>query len=113
MHLLKRSMAGALAALLAACGGTGGNSDSGPTAAPARGTLLQSAPELLSTLTAPCLLLELNLHANQPLISLSRAPGCDILMYTIEYETVGGAGESATASAALLVPTGLGANCPG
>jgi alpha/beta superfamily hydrolase len=34
-------------------------------------------------------------------------------MYNIEYETVGGAGEPTTASAALLVPTGLGANCTG
>ncbi|MGC2029013.1 MAG: hypothetical protein WA642_03235 [Steroidobacteraceae bacterium] len=34
-------------------------------------------------------------------------------MYNIEYQTVGGAGEPGTASAALLVPTGLGANCTG
>jgi Prolyl oligopeptidase family len=34
-------------------------------------------------------------------------------MYDIKYETVGGANEPTTASAALLVPTGLGANCTG
>jgi alpha/beta superfamily hydrolase len=114
MRLMNRSFTGFLAVLLAACSGGGGKSDSGAgAAAPARGTLLQSAPELLSTLTAPNLLLELNLAANQQLFSLSGAPVCDILMYDIEYETVGGAGESTTASAALLVPTGLGANCTG
>src|ERR1700736_2868982 len=100
--------------LLAACGGgTGnGNANSGG-ATPARGTLLQSPPKLLSTVTAPTLLLELNAAANQQLFSLSGAPVCDILMYDIQYETVGGANEATTASAALLVPTGLGANCTG
>jgi hypothetical protein len=85
MRLMNRSSAAFLVALLlAACGGTGGGkSDSGGT--PARGTLLQSAPELFSTLTAPNLLLELNLAANQQLFSLSGAPVCDILMYDIEY----------------------------
>jgi alpha/beta superfamily hydrolase len=99
--------------LLAACsGGTGhGNANSGVT--PARGTLLQSPPKLLSTLTAPNLLLELNAASNQQLLSLSGTPVCDILVYDIQYETVGGANEATTASAALLVPTGLGANCTG
>jgi len=100
--------------VLAGCGGGGmGNSDSGSAAAPARGTLLQSAPDLLSTVTAPSLLLELNLAANQLLFSVSGSPVCDILFYHIKYETVGGANEATTASAALLVPTGFGANCTG
>jgi hypothetical protein len=34
-------------------------------------------------------------------------------MYHIQYETVGGANEPTTASAVLMVPTGLGANCTG
>src|ERR1700687_2589519 len=69
----------------------------------AEGTLLQSAPELLSTVTAPSLLLQLNLAANQLLFSVSGSPVCDILFYHIKYETVGGANEATTASAALLV----------
>jgi alpha/beta superfamily hydrolase len=103
------------ALLLAACGGGGGDglSNSGGAATPPRGTLLQSPPALLSTVTAPSLLLELNLATNQQLLSLSGAPVCDILMYDIRYETVGGANEATTASAALMVPTGLGANCTG
>jgi hypothetical protein len=63
MHPSKRSSPSLLAALLlAACGGGGGlgNSDSGVPAAPPRGTMLQNPLQLLSTLTAPSLLLELN-----------------------------------------------------
>jgi alpha/beta superfamily hydrolase len=112
---MNRSLAGFLLALqLAACGGGGGGGTSdSPAPVPARGTLLQNPPELLSTVTAPNLLLELNLAANQQLLSLSGAPVCDILMYDIAYETVGGMDEATTASAALLIPTGFGADCTG
>ena len=34
-------------------------------------------------------------------------------MYDIQYETVGGAGEPTTASAALMVPSGFGDRCTG
>src|SRR5271167_2486581 len=105
----KRACAAFFAALLTACGGGGGAMTSNAPAAPARGTLLQSPPALLSTLTASNLLLELNVAANLPLLSLSGVPICDILMYHIEYATVGGANEPTTASGALMVPTGLGA----
>jgi hypothetical protein len=115
MRRIKRWSAWVAAALLlTACGGGGmGATASVESAAPPRGTLLQSPPALLSTVTAPTLLLELNLAANQQLLSLSGTPVCDILMYDIKYETVGGANEATTASAALLVPTGLGADCTG
>src|SRR5277367_5801555 len=116
MRAFKRSPPLLFAALLlAACGGSGGGGMSMSTAAapPSRGTLLQSPPELLSTLTASSFLLELNVAANQQLLGLSGAPVCDILMYHIEYATVGGANEPTTASGALMVPTGLGAKCTG
>lgn len=102
------------AVLLAGCGGGGsGDSNSGAPEPPARGTLLQNPLELLSTVTAPSLLLELNAAGNQQLFSHSGPPVCDILIYDIKYETVGGANEATTASAALLIPTGLGDNCTG
>jgi hypothetical protein len=107
---------GSLAAvlLLAGCGGGGsGDANSGTPMPPARGTLLQNPLELLSTVTAPSLLLELNATSNQQLLSLSGPPVCDILIYDIKYETVGGANEATTASAALLIPTGLGPSCTG
>jgi alpha/beta superfamily hydrolase len=99
--------------ILGGCGG-GGNSQSGTaTYPPPRGTLLQSPPQLLSTLTASNLLLELNAAPNQQLLAIGVPPICDILIYHIEYETVGGANEATSASGALMVPTGLGANCTG
>lgn len=100
-----------LTLLLAACGG--GTSGSGASATSQRGTLLQSPPELLSTVTASSLLLELNTASNLQLLSLSGTPVCDILTYNIRYTTVGGANEATTASGALMVPTGVGANCTG
>ena len=99
------------ALLLAAC--SGGNLDTGAAANPPRGTLLQSPPALLSTVTAPSLLLELNTGANQQLLALAGTPVCDVLIYHIEYATVGGANEATTASAALMVPTGSGSVCTG
>jgi prolyl oligopeptidase family protein len=108
-------LAGALA--VTACGGGSGGgmggSGSGTASTPPRGTLLESPPALLSTVTAANLLAELNLATNLLLLSASGAPVCDLLMYHIQYETVGGANEPTTASAVLMVPTGLGANCTG
>jgi len=108
-------LAGALA--VTACGGGGGGgmggSGSGTTSPPPRGTLLESPPSLLSTLTTVNLLAELNLATNLLLLSVSGSPVCDLLMYHIQYETVGGANEPTTASAVMMVPTGLGANCTG
>ena len=90
-----------------------GGSGSGTASTPPRGTLLESPPALLSTVTTANLLAELNLATNLLLLSASGAPVCDLLMYHIQYETVGGANEPTTASAVLMVPTGLGANCTG
>jgi poly(3-hydroxybutyrate) depolymerase len=114
MRLVKRCCVVFLAALLAACGGSGGgSSNSAGAPVPARGTLLQIPPQLVATVPAASLLLELNAAANQQLYTLSGAPVCDILVYHIKYETVGGANEATTASAALLVPSGVGADCTG
>jgi alpha/beta superfamily hydrolase len=103
-----------LAGGLAACGGgmghDGGGGGSG-SGTPARGTLLHMPSP--STLTAPSLLLKLNLASNAQLFALSGNPVCDVLFYDIQYETIGGANEPTTASAALMVPTGLGASCTG
>jgi hypothetical protein len=55
--------------LLVACGG--GSESTSTNAPPPRGTLLQNPPELLSTVTAPALLFELNSATNQELLSLS------------------------------------------
>jgi pimeloyl-ACP methyl ester carboxylesterase len=100
--------------LLAACGH---GDDSAPPAvtpaAPTRGQLLStptmagsySASDLLSMLTSDPL--------GKELLQLTFSPTCTVNVYHMEYETVGGAGEAATASAALMVPTGSGATCSG
>src|SRR6266446_5984370 len=112
MRTIKRSCLLFVAALLLAACGNSSQSDS-TTVAPPRGTLLQGPPELLSTVTAPTLLLELNTATNQQLLSLSGAPVCDILIYHIQYTTVGGANAATTASAACMPRTGPRATCTG
>jgi hypothetical protein len=109
--------------MLASCGGSGsgpgsgtgsnGESSSGGSSTPPEGTLLQSPGQLVSTVTAPSLLIELNLATNLQLLALSGSPVCDVLIYKIQYETVGGANEPTTASAALMIPSGLGSGCTG
>jgi len=47
------------------------------------------------------------------LLQLTVSPTCAVNVYHLEYETVGGAGEATTASAALMVPTGSDASCQG
>ena len=106
------------ATLLAACGGDSnpGTGMSMSTAPPAPGTLLQKPPQLMSSLSAPSLLLQLSGASNkqlQQLLSLVGSPVCDIAVYHIEYETVGGANEATTASGAFMVPTGGNSNCTG
>jgi pimeloyl-ACP methyl ester carboxylesterase len=100
--------------LLAACGHGDDNAPPAVTpAAPTRGQLLStptmagsySASDLLSMLTSDPL--------GKELLQLTFSPTCTVNVYHMEYETVGGAGEATTASAALMVPTGSGATCSG
>jgi hypothetical protein len=97
---------------LAACGGA--NSGAMPGGgSPGRGTLLQSPPKLVSTVTTGDLLLELSAAINQPLLALSGTPLCDIAVYHLEYRTVGAGDEPTTGSGALMVPAGLDTRCRG
>lgn len=114
---------------LTACGSGSDDSSSMPasgsssgTGAAVRGSLLQSPPALASMMTAVQLSAELTSDAIQTALSttvlsdiltLAGVPECDISVYHIEYATVGGQGESTTASGALMVPSGSGANCSG
>ena len=101
-------------ALLAACGHGDDNAPPAVTPAqPTRGKLLStptmagsySASDLLSMLTSDPL--------GKELLQLTFSPTCTVNVYHMEYETVGGAGEATTASAARMVPTGSGASCSG
>ena len=97
--------------LLAACGG-GAVTPAG-SSPPPRGALLETPPELVTAIPAATLLVQLNALADAQLLNLGGPPVCDIAVYHLRYETVGGANEATTASAALMVPTGGGAGCTG
>jgi len=116
MHSLKlQSLLLSSALALTACGGGGAGSDAIMNAivsSPSRGTL-DSPPELLDTVPAATLLLVLNAQSNQQLFALSGTPVCDITVYRVRYNTVGGANEATKASAALMVPTGADPKCRG
>jgi Prolyl oligopeptidase family len=97
---------------LVACGGTDPGARPG-SGSPGRGALLQSPPQLVSTVTTGDLLLELGLAINLPVLALSGTPLCDIAVYHLVYSTVGVHNEPTTASAALMVPGGIDARCRG
>jgi pimeloyl-ACP methyl ester carboxylesterase len=114
MRSMNRQVLSWLPALvLTACGGSNPGSDVVAITGPPRGALLQGSPELVTTVTAPALLLELNALTNQPLLTLGGTPVCDIAIYHVRYTTVGCANEATTASAALMVPFGTDATCRG
>jgi len=115
MHLLfTNRLAAAIAGsalLLTACGG----GSMGPVtgASPPRGTLLDSPPHLAMAIPTAALLAQLTALAQPQVLRLGGAPLCDIAVYHFRYETVGGANEATTASAALMVPAGSGPTCSG
>jgi pimeloyl-ACP methyl ester carboxylesterase len=88
----------AAAALLAACGG--GDDNNG------RGGLLET-PLAVSTLTAAQIDAS---TASSGLQALSGKAVCDVRVVALNYATIGVQGESANASAALLLPAGACAN---
>ena len=114
---LQTHLLGLLAALplaLVGCGGGAAGPAGGSGTATARGTLLDLPPQLVATVPAATLLQQLNALAGQQLLTLGGTPVCDIAVYHISYETVGGANEPTTASAALMVPVGgTSAACSG
>ncbi len=111
-----RARAALAALLLAAASGAApvSNAQSPPGAvSPSRGTLLQRRPELITTIAAPVLLLELGSLANAQVLTLGGNVRCAVAVHRIQYATVGAAGEATTASGALMVPVGLDRRCRG
>lgn len=105
------------AVVLAAC--DGGNNTATPTPTPTttstRGQLIQSPPSTVVSLSAPFLtgLLQSNGAAGQGLLQLGGTPVCGVEVRYMQFRTVGGKGEPATASGALMVPTGTAPACNG
>jgi predicted esterase len=108
-----------LLAALAACG-RGGRDNTPPAtpaptpAAPQRGTLIQNPPPRTMSLSASDLSVILGLGATgQRIMQLVSAPKCGIDIHQLRYNTVDPAGQSTTASGAMMIPTGSDAACQG
>lgn len=98
--------------LLTACGSNSTTSEVATSTA--RGTLIQNPPLRIASLDAAALTAQLNASASgQQLLELAQAPTCGVDFYYLQYWTVGGANETATATGALMVPTGTAAQCSG
>jgi len=99
-------------ALLTACGSNSTTSEVATSTA--RGTLIENPPLRIASLDAPTFTSQLNATASgQGLLALAGPPTCGVDFYYVKYWTVGAVGEAATASGALMVPTGAGAQCSG
>jgi hypothetical protein len=82
--------------------------------APQRGQLLASPPAELGSYAASDLLGLLGASTlGKELLQMAFSPTCTANVYQLEYETVGGQDEPATASGALMVPGGTDPPCTG
>jgi hypothetical protein len=97
---------------LAACGGADSPSATVSTST-ARGALIYDPPLRIASLDATAFAAQLNASTSgRQLLAIAGTPTCGVDFYYINYYTVGGAGETATATGALMVPTGATA-CTG
>src|SRR5215469_7516875 len=116
--LTRSSLAVALIAawLLTSC--SSNNNESPPTMTPSteptRGTLIVNPPAKVASYTTGDLISLLGVDSlGKYLVELAYTPACSIDVYQLQYNTIGGKGESTTASGAPMVPTGGASNCVG
>jgi hypothetical protein len=113
------ALALAAALLLNSCNshdlfGNGNSGSGGSSGTPARGTLLTKPPMKVASYSTSDLLSLLGVDdLGKLLIAIAYSPSCSIDVYQIQYETLGGKGEAATASGALMVPTAGTTSCQG
>lgn len=114
MKKILSTVAGAVAlGLLAACGGSDTQSAALNTST-ANGTLIYTPPLRIASVTAADFAAELSATTSgAQLLQLAGTPTCGVDFYYIDYQTKGGAGETGTASGALMVPNGSAAICSG
>jgi hypothetical protein len=73
----------------------------------------ENPPLRIASLDAAAFTAQLNATATgQELLELAGTPTCGVDFYYVQYWTVGGANEAATATGALMVPTGTAAPAP-
>lgn len=103
--------------LLAACG-SGNDNDVQPAPAPApmpvRGTLTESPPAKLTSISSADLLALITASSEgQQILQLVSAPRCGIDVHQLRYNTVDPVGAPTISSGALMIPTGTDAACQG
>ena len=111
-------LAACFASVLAGCGSGSGSSGASVNTSTARGTLIENPPLRIASLNAADFTAQLNASpSGQQLLQIASSGTmslpCGVDFHYIQYATVGGAGETTTASGALMVPTGTGAQCTG
>jgi Prolyl oligopeptidase family len=100
-------------------GAAASSSSSGAATTPS--VLIQVAPAAQPTVTAVDLAADLTSASTSSvgasalagILTLTGTPKCDVKIYHVEYNTVGGQGEATTASGALMVPSGGDSSCSG
>ncbi len=104
-------------AVLTACGGGSNDVPAGPVIDPistARGTIVANPPPTLAAFSAAEYKGALSASATgRNLLALAGDPKCGINFRYMEYNTVGGKGETTNATAGVMVPTGSDAACTG
>lgn len=106
-------MVGAVAGALAGCGG-GDSQSAAMNPSTTNGTLIYSPPLRIASVTAADFAAELSATpSGASLLQLAGTPTCGVDFYYIDYQTRGATSEAATASGALMVPTGPAAACSG
>jgi hypothetical protein len=99
---------------LSGCGKEGTSSATSNPTNPGRGQLLQSPPTQTGFFSDTDLLANLaGSTEGTELLQLAPSPGCTVTIYHLKYGTVGGQGEPATASGALMIPSGSSSACQG
>ena len=108
-----------LAAMLGACSNNDDDPEESeppqpPPAAPTPGTLIESPPARLASLTSSQLLDAIELNAvGERILEFIIAPTCGVDVHQLRYHTLDPAGAATTASGALMIPTGSDATCQG
>jgi hypothetical protein len=81
---------------------------------PLRGTLLENPPQKLGHYTPGDLISSVtDGFVAQWVLEQAFSPDCDVDVYQVRYQTLGGQGEPTTASGALMIPVGDHWNCSG
>jgi len=109
-----RSAFGAMvsALLVVACGGTN-TETAAPNQSTTHGTLVENPPLRLASVNATAFQAQLaSSSQGQQLLQLAGTPVCGVDFYYLQFNTVGGAGETTQSTGAMMVPTGPG-TCSG